>query len=279
MFKSLWRAASLAALLAVLLGAACTGQPSKSESIRIGAPDGVGFVLAKYAANKLTENTEVTRFPEVTEIFDCCSSTTQWALSSGSLDAAILCPDEAQALMKSDKRYMSLGPCLVNSIIVMVKDRSRVDTIGIARNRRYQQEVVARQFGLDSQTRQMLPQALPGAYQRGLVDGVIVEIEQALQMDGIMLPVNHNGEDVVTYVLVVRKDLPGRELLIQGFSSAADELNEQNNLQQAIGEYITCSNNENDAVRWLQTGLRFLTVNQDTVISSISEGGSSEIQD
>lgn len=263
----------------MLFGAACTGQLSQIEAVRIGAPDGVGFILAKYAAGKLTENTEVTLLPKVTEIFDCCSSTTQWALSSGSLDAAILCPDEARALVQSDQSYIILGPCLVNSIIVVIKDPSRIDTIAIARNRRYQQDVISSLFGQGSHTKQMLPQALPGAYERGLVDGVVVEIEQARQMEGIMLPVNSTGEDVVTYMLVVHKDLPGRDLLGEAFSAAAVELNEENNLQKAIDDYIGCSNSEFEAAQWLQSGLEFLAVSQDTVIANLTEGDSSEIQD
>jgi hypothetical protein len=263
----------------MLLGASCTGQPLRNEAVRIGAPDGVGLILARYAAGKLTENAEVTQLPSVTEIFDCCSSTTQWALSSGSLDAAILCPDEAQSLVKVDKRYTILGPCLVNSVIVVIKDPSRTDIIGIARNRRYQQDVVSSLFGRDSHTRQMLPQSLPAAYERGLVDGVVVEIEQASQMEGIMLPVNSAGQDVVTYMLVIRKDLPGRDLLTRAFSAAAAELNEQSNLQKAVKDYISCSNSETRAAQWLQTGMKFLSVSQDAVISNLNEGDSSEKQD
>jgi hypothetical protein len=263
----------------VLFVAACSGQRLSNEAVRIGAPDGAGFILARYAAEKMTGNTRVSLLPRVTEIFDCCSSTTQWALSSGSLDAAILCPDEAVSLTKADQRYIILGACMMNSVIIVVKDQSRTETIGVAQNRRYQQEVVSDLFGQDSHTKPMLPQSLPTAYERGLVDGVVVEIEQASQIDGIMLPVNSKGEDVVTYMLVVRKDLPGRDLLVQAFSTAADELNEQNNLQKAMGEYTAGSDSKADAAQWLRAGLRFLAVSQDTVIVNLSEGGSGEIQD
>jgi hypothetical protein len=258
------RAASLAALALILITSACGRGPSGEGSvIRIGSPDGAGAVLANYAVKKMNVSAEVSK---AFDYFDCCYSGTQWALSSQSLDAAILCPDEADSLIAKDSRYTIIGPCLANSVLVVVKDRTKTKSIGVAQSRQYQKRLVQNLFGPESKAKPMLIQALPAAYEKNLVDGVVVDVEQAFRLNGTRLSVNRNDIDVITYMLVARKDLPGIDELINAFSSAAEELNNVDSLQGVMTNLDIYPDDNTKASQWLEAGLRFVPITRTPVV-------------
>jgi hypothetical protein len=207
---------------------------------------------------------------KVFNYFDCCCSGTQWALSSQSLDAAILCPDEANVLIAEDSRYTIVGPCLANSVLVVVRDQTRTKSIGVAQSRQYQERLVQNLFGPESKAKPMLIQALPAAYEKNSVDGVVVDVEQAFRLNGTRLSVNRNDIDVITYALVARKDLPCIDELINAFSSAAEELNNADSLQQAMVSLDIYPDDNTKASQWLDAGVHFIPVNKVAGTASVN---------
>lgn len=253
MLSRIRRAAFVAVLLNVLF---CVSCQAAHEDIRIGAPDGAGEILARYAADKLNADVTVRNNSGVKEYFDCCAASTMWALSSGSLDIAILCPDEARSLVESDERYVILGPCIKNSVVIVVKDMTKTDTIGVAQGRIYQETLVKDVFGQTTVTRSMLIQSLPTAYERGIVDGVVIDIDKSIYLDGMVVPVP--GEGVITYLLVARKDVADLDKVKEVFSQAARDLNNADILQEMIEVVFADSNEKPKATRWFENGFRYL---------------------
>ena len=52
----------------------------------------------------------------------------------------------------------------------------------------------------------MLPASLPYAYERGIVDGVVVDFLKGSSLAGERIPLAGSEGDQATYVLVVRKE-------------------------------------------------------------------------
>jgi hypothetical protein len=249
----------MAALATLLLSASCAGNSVNDGQIKIGAPPGVSLILADYVAAGMGTVKGATLALDVISLLDCCSANTEMALSSLSLDAALLCPDAAEALISSDDRYVIVGPCVANSAILVVRgDPSSARTIGISQNHLYQNDIVSALLGPAAETVPMEATALSYAYDKGEVDGVVIDIEEALQLTGTMLCVGGNKGDFITYDLVARKDLPGLGRLTDAFAAAATALNNPANLQAAIASYGQFPASAGEAEEWIQENVRFL---------------------
>jgi hypothetical protein len=262
----LFRWLFLFSLPAVIL--ACTGcRPAVtavSLPVKIGSPQGAGGLLVSYAASKMQVKTEVTPFMEVTAIQDCCSSYAQWALSSRSVDAAVICVDAARSLVEKDPRYTIIGPCLVNSDLLVVRDPAKVQIIGIVQNHQYQQGIVTKALGPACQVKPMMSTALAYAYTRGDVDGIVIDIEEALRLSGSRIKTAGENADLITYVLVASLEfqaLPGFNSFLAAFRESAVELNDRETLQKALEKYSSYPVGEKEADQWVQTGIRFMAPN------------------
>jgi hypothetical protein len=256
------RALILALPAAFLVCSGCHPAPTAGDApVRIGAPQGAGGLLAAYAAEKTQVRMEVTPEIDVSKIQDCCSSYAQWALSSRSVDAAVICVDAARALVEKDRRYTIIGPCLCNSDLVVVKDPQKVRTVGIAQNRRYQEEIVTRTWGQQVRVKPMLATALAYAYEQGAVDGIVIDLEEGLRLSGSRIAVTVNGGECITYMLVAAGDFqarPGFQPFLSAFGKSALELNDPVTLQQAIAKFSAYSVSGKEAEQWIQTGIRFM---------------------
>lgn len=261
-------AACLAALAGLLLCAGCrvpwigvSLHSGAQPPIRIGAPDGAGGLLVAYAAARIGISAGVVPGYTVTPIQDCCSSTAEWALSSQSVDAAVVCPDAAQALVQKDNRYTIVGPCLANSDLVVVREQAKTKKIGVAQHHQYQELIVKQVFGPQCQAVPMWPGSLPYAYEKDAVDGVVLDVSEGLRLPGVKLSSRAGNHDVVTYVLVTRKDyetVPELGQFVNSFREAAAELNDPARLQQAINSYNHYPANGWEAAQWMQLGIRFI---------------------
>jgi hypothetical protein len=245
----------------------CTGchntAPTEILPVKIGSPQGAGGLLVACAAAKMETKTEISPVTEVFSLQDCCSSYAQWALSSRSVDAAVVCIDAARTLVENDQHYSIVGPCLANSDILVVRNPAQVLTMGISQNHEYQEKLVRQVVGMNCQIKQILPTALAYVYTRGEVDGVVMDIEEALRLPGIRLKKPDNIDSLVTYVLVASREFQARPAfsrLKAAFQEAASELNNDNDLQQAMVTYSLYPSEGNEAVQWIQMGIRFMAL-------------------
>ncbi len=238
------------------------------NKVMIGAPDGSGGLLVHYLVNGIGYNGMAVKEEfETYTIKDCCSSTSQWALSTGLLDASVMCPDSAQKLLEKDKRFEVLSECLVNSDIVVLKRGVTPATIGVAQNRPRQEQLIKDIFGPECRVMPMLPTAIPYAYEKNSVDGVVVDALRGLTMEGEIISPSAGREDWTTYVLVARKSFredPRFNEFILSFKQAAEELNRPDVLQAAAAKYngmvISCKEMD----KWNQLMIRFLFTTQET---------------
>lgn len=190
----------------ILLAAAwllfsCT---EKHEGIRIAAPDDFCGVLAYY----LVQHKELVNAESAEKVFplvDCCSTTTGWAMSADRIDAAWLCPDAAQNLLKKDDRFIIVGPALVNSQVLVIRKDGNPKRIAYSHKREYQRAFIQKRFGMDCEAIPVMPTVLPHVYEQGNVDGIVVDILKGITLKGELLRLAGDDTDIVTYVLVVSK--------------------------------------------------------------------------
>jgi hypothetical protein len=215
----------------VLLAAAwllfsCT---EKHEGIRIAAPDDFCGVLAYY----LVQHKELVNAAPAGEIFplvDCCSTTMEWAMSADRIDAAWLCPDAAQNLLKKDDRFIIIGSALVNSQVLVIRKDGNPKRIAYSHKREYQRAFIQKRFGMDCETIPVMPTVLPHVYEQGNVDGVVVDILKGMTLKGKLLRLAGDGTDVVTYVLVVSKKFYGSGKFPRFFAALQDSIANLNDI-------------------------------------------------
>jgi len=143
---------------------------------------------------------------EAYTVKDCCASTAEWALSGNLLDLAVICPDAAERLVEKDSRFRIEGPCLFNSEVLVRRPGSEPRRVGTAQRRDRQREFLKPFCGSGCAVHPMLPASLPYAYERGIVDGVVVDFLKSSSLAGERIPLAGNEGDHPTYVLVVRKE-------------------------------------------------------------------------
>jgi hypothetical protein len=256
----------LALLSAVMAGAvallATRGEEQSGSRMRIGAPDDTGGIIVHaILERKGVLPAEVVRAFDAYPLKDCCASTSQWALGSHGLDAAVMCPDAAERLLERDPRFEILGPCVLNSEVMLIRPGVVARKIGLAQKRRYQERLVMEKFGAACAIAPMLPASLPYAYARGMVDGIVIDLLKGFSIEGEKIPVGGADEDVVTYVLVARKDFM-TTALFDSFLGAWEEvvaaLGDMDVLLQEIERYRRMPMTGREKQDWVNARVRFL---------------------
>lgn len=157
---------------------------SQSDLV-IGVSDDSAGLIIKYLVNeKKLQAAAIPGWFEAYPIKDCCTSTTEWALSSGALDIAVMCPDSAARLIQKDFRYEIIGPLMVNSDIIVVKSDHVPGKIAVSQKRTYQEQLVRSKFGNGTKAVPMLSAGVPYAYENNVVDGAVVDILKGINLKG-----------------------------------------------------------------------------------------------
>lgn len=258
--KKVFAALAAAALLVV---AAFTAFPQLEEDdgkVKIGAPDDTGGMIIHYLLQeKGYQGAAVNSGFDMYPLKDCCCSTAQWALSSDLLDLAVMCPDAAASLLEKDGRFEIVSPCLVNSDIVVVRPGAAPQKIGVAQNRSHQEQIVSVLFGPAATAAPMLPAAIPYAYEKKAVDGVVVDALKGLTMSGVKTAAPAGPAGHTTYVLVVSKNFkedPRYHEFITLFRAAAEELNDPDVLKEEISRYKNIDLTREEVEQWSRLGIR-----------------------
>jgi len=239
--------------------------PQRDESsgkVKIGTPDDTGGMIIHYLINeKGFQGTEARAGLEIYPVKDCCSSTSQWALSTSQYDIAIMCPDAAASLVEKDSRFEIIGPCLVNSDIVVVKPGLTPSKIGVVRSRPHQAQIVAGIFGQNCTAVPMMPAAIPFAYEKNAVDGVVVDALKGLAMDGDKLFPADGSKSHITYVVVVNKSFkndPRYQEFLNLLQESACDLNNPDVLTQEIRIYKNIEFTREEVDIWIRLGIKYI---------------------
>ncbi len=253
----------IAACVGIALIVLCAaGEQARSKKIKIGVPDDSAGLLIHYIIHeKQFQGAEVVRQFEMYPIRDCCTTTSEWALSTDALDMAVMCPDAARILLEKDPRYKILGPCLLNSDMIVTKPGIRPKKIAVTRKRGYQEKLVRERFGADTAAIPMLSSAIPFAYEKNAVNGAVIDVLKGLRLDGEKHSVSDGFSDVVTYMLVIRKSFAENPLFnefMKVYKQSVEELEYPDVLQQALRQYKNRSFSKYEIMQWKQMRVKFV---------------------
>jgi hypothetical protein len=178
-----------------------------------------------------------------------------------------MCPDAAASLLEKDDRFEIVSPTLVNSDIVVVQPGIIPKQIGVSQNRAHQEQIAAAVFGPDAVTAPMLPAAIPYAYEKKAVDGVVVDALRGFTMTGKKIPAPAGPGGHVTYVLVVNKSFKGDprySRFISLFQEAVEELNYPDVLINEIRDYKNIELTREEVEQWNLLGIRHVFITPGT---------------
>ncbi len=230
-----------------------------SKAINIGVPDDSASYIFRFLIEELGLKGQLSTMLGVYPIKDCCTSTSEWALSTDNLDMAVICPDAAERLIEKDSRYGIVGTCRVNSDVLIMGPANRVKKIGITQNRWYQEILAHEHLGPDIDIYPMLSNALPYSLKDGRIDGAVMDIANALRLEGIKISLRKE-KDTVTYVLVVRKDLLQKQMFLDFvnlYNQAVQELQDEESLQRIIEKYAGYTCNGKEASEWIKMNVQY----------------------
>jgi hypothetical protein len=257
--KKMFAALAVAALL-LLAGSAFPQREEDNGKVKIGAPDDTGGMIIHYLVHeKGYQDAETQGDFEMYPVKDCCASTSQWALSSDLLDLAVMCPDAAASLLEKDGRFEIVSPCLINSDILVVRPGLTPQKVGVAQNRSHQEQIAVGVFGRECATAPMLPAAIPYAYEKKAVDGVVVDALRGFTMAGEKIPAPTGSAGHITYVLVVSKSFkedPRYSEFITLFQTSVEELNKPDVLLAEIRKYKNIDFTSEEVEQWNRLGIR-----------------------
>lgn len=263
MTKSLaaFTALTLMMAAAVAMMAFSARKPDPSKSV-IGIPDDTGGLLVHHLLRQegLPFEARVTRF-ESYMILDCCSSTAEWALSGDLLEVAVICPDAATRLIEKDSRFKILGPCLYNSQVLLSRSGNKVTRLGIAQRRERQKELLKPLCNASCSLQPMLPTSLPYAYERGILDGAVIDFIKGTTMEGERISLAEKIGDQITYVLVVRKEWEGTiqyRQFLNLLDRAVTDLENPEILIRAVAAFKGISWTTRETDEWKRLKIRFV---------------------
>lgn len=256
-----WLAGTAFIFILVLAFLVLPGE-KRSSSITIGVPDDSASYIFRYLIDERGINGQVKDMLAVYPIKDCCTSTSEWALSTDNLDMSVICPDAAQRLLAKDQRYIIVGSCRINSDVLVVGNTSRNRVIGITQNRNYQADLARDYYGANIDVYPMLGNALPYALNTSRIDGAVMDIAGALRLEGQTISLN-DKKDTVTYVLVARKDFAKQDSFIEfisKYNQAVQELQDQQTLQRIIEQYAGYPCSGKEASEWKRMNVQHLSL-------------------
>jgi hypothetical protein len=235
----------------------------KNEIRYLGIPDGAAGLLARYVLDEKMGPHAIhsIRFEPYT-LYDCCASATQYAMGSGRLDIAIMCPEAAQELVATDRRFEIAGPAMLNSDIFITRQDADLHqpAIGVSQKREFQRQMVFSHFGTKSNAVPMLHAAVPFAYARGVIQGAVLDITKAFNLDGEISSAVVNGQDICTYVLVNKKSLLDSNQYLHFlaiYAEAVREMDNPNNLIRLLQTYVSTNITAGDVEKWTKMNVRF----------------------
>lgn len=233
------------------------------EIRHIGIPDGSAGLLTRYVLQEKLgpHSVQAVRFEPHT-LYDCCASTAQYAIGSGHLDMAIMCPDATRALLAKDNRFTVIGPVMLNSDVLITRPDAdlRQPIIGVSDKRDGQRQMVAERLGQSAKAAPMLHSAVPFAYARGTIQGAVVDITKVLHLPGDLNAAAARKQTSYTYVMVGRKNVRDSEqytLFLSKYGEAVEEMEQPANLLRLLQTYESPNISMGDVLKWQKMNVHF----------------------
>jgi|GEM_PF-650660 len=236
----------------------------KEEPLVIAYGDDIaGLVLQKALKDLPAERADIGL--DAINMGDCCGSNAQFALSTGEVDVAVLCPDAMIDLEETGKMYTVLGELVYDGNVLVRRPDSpnELSVIGYMNGRDEQRQLLEKVFGTDKELQPMFASALPYALENQAVDAIMLDAALALKLN---YPTESISEDMVTSVMIVRDELVSDvrlQDLIAGYNDAVESLADEDILIEMLCDYLETEDKEEVAAFWKTVTVQF---------GSLSEG-------
>lgn len=190
---------------------------------------------------------------------DCCGSNAQFALSTGQVDVAVLCPDAVTDLEEAGKQYAVLGELVYDGNVLVTRPDSpeAFQVIGYMNGREEQQELLERVYGEAVDLQPMFASALPYALENRAVDAIMLDAALAIKLN---YPTQSISDGEVTSVVIVRKELlgdPRLEAFRSACNSTVDALADEEMLVEMLCDYLETENEKEVSAFWKTVTVRF----------------------
>lgn len=226
---------SITILILVILSSFNMEQ-SDDSVVKIGVSDDMSGFVVDYMIRQDDDSDTL----EAYFIKDCCAKTSQWALTSGLMDMGIICVSAAEAFIENNPSFVAYAPVAMNTDVFLIKDSS-LKRFGVTQNRTYQLSLVKDNFGSEIEIVPMISQALPYALEKNELQGALIDVTKAMQLEGSIVGAGEKS-DYVSYVLVVNRNFietKAFENFVHQFNRATDQLvSDQMLYSEHLSEYI-----------------------------------------
>ena len=237
-----------------------TGAPSHvvGEPLVIAYGDDIaGIILQKALKDLPAERADIGM--NAINMGDCCGSNAQFALSTGQVDVAVLCPDAMQDLAETGKQYTVLGELVYDGNVLVTRPDSpdTLAVIGYMNGRDEQRDLLEEVYGQGVDLQPMFASALPYALENKAVDAIMLDASLALKLN---YPTKSISSGEVTSVVIVQDDLlsdPRLEELVAACNETVRQLSDEAVLIDMLCEYLETDNQKEVADFWKSVTVQF----------------------
>lgn len=251
-------------LAATVIMAALVWKHTSAPSHVVGEPlviaygdDIAGIILQKALKDLPAERADIGM--DAINMGDCCGSNAQFALSTGQVDVAVLCPDAVQDLAETGKQYTVLGELVYDGNVLVTRPDSpdTLAVIGYMNGRDEQRDLLEEVYGQEVDLQPMFASALPYALENKAVDAIMLDASLALKLN---YPTKSISSGEVTSVVIVQDDLlsdPRLEELVTACNETVGKLSDEAVLIDMLCEYLETDNQKEVADFWKSVTVQF----------------------
>lgn len=219
--------------------------------------DIAGVILQKAIADLPAERSDIGL--DAINMGDCCGSNAQFALSTGQVDVAVLCPDAMYDLAETGKQYTVLGELVYDGNVLVTRPDSpeALQVIGYMNGRDEQRDLLEHVYGTDVDLQPMFASALPYALENQAVDAIMLDVALAMKLN---YPSKSISQNVTTSVVIVQTELlsdPRLAELITACNETIQSLSDEEVLTQMLCEYLETDNQKEVSDFWKTVTVQF----------------------
>ena len=254
----------IAAALAWFIRAGAPSRTQEDPLVIAYGDDIAGLVVQKALADLPAERADIGL--DTVNMGDCCGSNAQFALSTGEVDVAILCPDAMNDLKEVEDLYIELGQLVYDGNVLVTRPDSPEDlkVIGYMNGRDEQRVLLEETYGQGVDLQPMFASALPYALENKAVDAIMLDVSLAAKLNYPTRPIS---DGVVTTIMIVREALvsdPRLQALIEAYNAAVAELQEEEAVIQMLCDYLETEDTKEVSAFWKTVTVRFGSLQTET---------------
>ena len=254
----------IAAALAWFIRAGAPSRAQEDALVIAYGDDIAGLVVQKALADLPAERADIGL--DTVNMGDCCGSNAQFALSTGEVDVAILCPDAMNDLKEVEDLYIELGQLVYDGNVLVTRPDSPEDlkVIGYMNGRDEQRVLLEETYGQGVDLQPMFASALPYALENKAVDAIMLDVSLAAKLNYPTRPIS---DGVVTTIMIVREALvsdPRLQALIEAYNAAVAELQEEEAVIQMLCDYLETEDTKEVSAFWKTVTVRFGSLQTET---------------